>query len=66
MGPVQSLCVLSLERRVLVSDDLAVTHMVEHKELLGGDRVQVRLRRARPVLDLAYVQGLFEDGGASV
>jgi hypothetical protein len=66
VGPVQSLCVLSLERRVLVSDDLAVTHMVENKELLGGDRVQVRLRRARPVLDLAYVQSLFEDGGASV
>ncbi len=64
VGPVHALCVLALERRVIVSDDLQRTCMVEHKELTGNEIV-VRLRPARPILDHDYVAALF-GGGAGV
>jgi hypothetical protein len=64
VGPVHSLCVLAEERRVIVSDNLDRTYMVEHKEL-AGNQVTVRLRQARPIIDRDYVAGLFS-GGAGV
>lgn len=64
VGPVHALCVLADERRVIVSDDLERTHMVEHKELAGNE-VVVRLRAARPIIDRDYVEALF-GGGPSV
>jgi hypothetical protein len=62
IGPIHALCVLAEERRVIVSDVLDATFMVEHKELKGNE-VMVRLRRARPIIDPDYVAGLF--GGPS-
>jgi hypothetical protein len=64
VGPVHVLCVLAGERRVIVSDHLERTFMVEHKELAGNE-VVVRLRPARPILDHDYVAALF-GGGAGV
>ncbi len=63
-GPLQALCVLADGRRVIVSDDLERTFMVEHKELTG-DRVVVRLRPARPITDREYVVGLLGGGGSA-
>lgn len=45
-GPIRSLCVLAEGQRVLVSDELGFTYMVEHKQLVG-DQVRIHLRRAR-------------------
>jgi hypothetical protein len=64
VGPVHSLCVLAEERRVILSDYLERTCMVELKELRGSE-VVVRLRPARPIIDRDYVVGLFS-GGAGV
>ena len=61
VGPVHALCVLAEERRVIVSDDLERTYMVEHKELTGTE-VLVRLRGARPIIDGDYVSSLFGGG----
>jgi hypothetical protein len=61
VGPVHALCVLAEERRVIVSDDLERTYMVEHKELTGTE-VVVRLRGARPIIDSDYVSSLFGGG----
>lgn len=63
VGPVHALCVLAEERRVIVSDDLSRTFMVEHKELTGSE-VVIRLRPARPILDEDYVSALFSGGGS--
>jgi hypothetical protein len=62
LGPVHALCVLAEERRVIVSDRLERTYMVEHKELTGSE-VVIRLRGARPIIDCDYVSSLF--GGAT-
>lgn len=64
VGPVHALCVLAEERRVILSDDLQRTYMVEHKELAGNE-VVVRIRPARPIIDPDYVMSLF-GGGADV
>lgn len=61
VGAVHALCVLAEERRVIVSDDLSRTFIVEHKELIG-EEVVLRLRPARPILDQHYVVGLFGGG----
>jgi len=58
VGPVHALCVLAEERRVILSADLDRTYMIEHKELAGNE-VHITLRPARPILDKAYVTGLF-------
>jgi hypothetical protein len=58
-GPVQALCMLVVDDRVIVSYDLESTYKVEDKQLVPGGRVQVRLRQARPVIDKAYVLSLF-------
>ena len=60
VGPVNALCVLSLEQRVVLSDELGYTYIVEEKQLTT-DEVRVRLRRARPILDREYVVSLFEE-----
>jgi hypothetical protein len=64
VGSARTLCRLGQEHRVLVSDNLDLTFMVEHKELAGND-VVVRLRRARPILDRDYVESLYA-GDSSV
>lgn len=61
VGPVHALCLLAEERRVILSDDLQWTYMVEHKELAGNE-VVVRIRQARPIMDPDYVMSLFGGG----
>jgi hypothetical protein len=61
VGSITTLCVLAIGQRVLVSDDLDYTYIVEDKRVIG-DQVEVALRRARPVTDRRYVESLFEAG----
>src|SRR5207302_757537 len=58
-GPIQTLCVLGVNQRVIVNDDMAHTHLVRDKQLTAGE-VRVELRRARPVTDAGYVARMVE------
>ena len=58
-GPVAVLCALAPGQRVILSDDLERTHIVDGKQL-AGDAVEVAIHPARPIHDPEYVARLFE------
>lgn len=59
VGPIHLLCKLMPEQRIVVDDDLANTYLVDGKTLSAGGQVTVHIRRARRILDAAYVKSLF-------
>jgi len=51
-GSSSVLCVLARSHRVIISTDLAWTYLVTGKNLVGPDKVQLVLRRARPITNV--------------
>ncbi len=63
-GLASTLCTLGRNQRVILSADLVWTYLVVGKELVGPDRVQLTLRRARPITNPDPIQQLLgEDNG---
>ncbi len=54
---------LSVEQRVILSDDLVWTYLVESLIPSSSSHVKARLRRGRPVLDPCFVSSLFTEAG---
>ncbi len=60
-GSLESLCRLAREQRVILSDDLVRSYLVEDKQRRDGG-VVVRLRRARQISDAEVVKAILEGG----
>lgn len=61
VGDAAILCALAREQRVIMSDDLHFTYLVEDKERRVDGQILVRLRRARPISDAQVIRGLLEE-----
>lgn len=61
-GSVTVLCALAREQRVILSDDLERSYLVEDKQRRAGG-VTVRLRRARQISDSEVVRAVLEGQG---
>lgn len=60
-GSISQLCRLAREQRVVVSDELSYTYIVENKRRSDSNEIIVTLRRARRITDQAYVRSLLEE-----
>jgi hypothetical protein len=57
-GSISSLCKLASGQRIILSGDLLFTYIVEDKQRVPGDAVEVTMRRARPITNPGPIQSL--------